>query len=171
MACFRYIAASIMLMASVMLTGAVPTPLPCVILQPGDYTIQSVTTTPGVPLSPGEPNTFGNIIVMENNPQPGVWRLANADQGGYHILNVGLARNVTTLHLIESNLFLPIVAPANTPAVTFAIQCAGGGEYVIKNVDADQLFTPTNSALAGVSNIELLPSTGSRTQHWNFIPA
>lgn len=47
--------------------------LPCVILPPGNYVIQSVTITPGVPLNVGLPNTLGNVIVMTNDaPQPGL---------------------------------------------------------------------------------------------------
>ncbi|KAH9477436.1 hypothetical protein JR316_0009649 [Psilocybe cubensis] len=148
--------------------------LPCVIIPPGNYVIQSVTINPGVPLNVGLPNTLGNVIIMTSSaPQPelGVWNIKPADQGGFHIQNVGLRRNVTSIHLTESNLFLPVVAVTNTPATTYAIQCAGGGEYVIKNVVADQLWTPVPSSDQEVSTIELLPASGSRTQHWNFVPA
>lgn len=38
--------------------------------------------------------------------------------------------------LAVQNLFLPVVTVTNTPATTYAIQCAGGGEYVVSLVIA-----------------------------------
>ncbi|KJA20899.1 hypothetical protein HYPSUDRAFT_68217 [Hypholoma sublateritium FD-334 SS-4] len=175
---FRSIVAMSLFIAvnNVISIGAVPaplsTPIPCAILPAGNYAIQSVTIFPGIPLSIGSASTFGNVIIQENNTSaPGVWHIIPADQGGYHILNVGVARNVTTVNLVESGLFLPVIGLTNTAATTYAIECAGGAEYVIKNVVADQLWTPVSSANPQVSTIALLPSTGSRSAHWNFVPA
>lgn len=65
-------------------------------------------------------------------------------------MNVGVARNVSTVNLVESvrsylvsctlttatyageqGLFLPVIGLANTAATTYAIECAGGAEYVV----------------------------------------
>ncbi|KAF8957036.1 hypothetical protein BDZ97DRAFT_1848077 [Flammula alnicola] len=135
------LAMSLLAMGSVVHTAAIAAP--CLLIQPGNYNIESVGFT-GELLNVGSPTGEGNIIVLEKAPpqgQLGVWTLTNADQGGFHILNVELARNVSTLHLIESNLFLAQVALAGAPATTYAIECAGNGEYVIKNVTDDQLWT------------------------------
>ncbi|KAF9475353.1 hypothetical protein BDN70DRAFT_996495 [Pholiota conissans] len=176
MSFFKYLAASIVLITTVLNSSAAPTPLPCVTLKSGLYKINTVAVTPGLPLTVGESIATGNILITEANPPvPGqsIWRLTAAGQGGYNIENAGLGRNITTFYFTaESGLILPVVSSATVPADTFAIQCAGGGEYVIKSVNADQLFTTTPSNIAGISNIELRPSVGSRaTQHWNFVAA
>ncbi|KAF8959805.1 hypothetical protein BDZ97DRAFT_2077825 [Flammula alnicola] len=162
------IAMSLLAMGSVMNTAAAPA---CSILQPGNYNIESVGF-PGELLDIALPSSTLNVIFVEQTPpqgQLGVWALTNADQGGYHIQNVGLGQNVSTIHLIESGLFLAQVGPAGAPASTYAIECAGSGQYVIKNVTADQLWTTVaNGSPGGLAFMELRPADGSAIQKFLF---
>ncbi|KAF8959798.1 hypothetical protein BDZ97DRAFT_2060968 [Flammula alnicola] len=131
---------SLLAMGSVMHAAA---QAPCLPVTAGNYSIESAGFTGGF-LTVGRPVETGNLTVLETAPpkgQLGVWTLTNADQGGFHILNIELARNVTTLHLTESNLFLAQVAVAGAPATIYGIECAGNGEYVIKTINEDQLWT------------------------------
>ncbi|PPQ90641.1 hypothetical protein CVT25_006624 [Psilocybe cyanescens] len=141
----------------------------CFFPAPGNYSFESVAFT-GELVGVGQ----GFVPVIEKAPPQGnlgVWTLTNADQGGYHIMNVELGQSVTTVHLTESNLFLPTVTP--TGATTYSIECAGanGPQYVIKAVDADQLWTTVpgtrdGDAQQGVANMEMLPANGSDEQRF-----
>ncbi|KAH9481802.1 hypothetical protein JR316_0006329 [Psilocybe cubensis] len=135
----------------------------------GNYSFESVAF-PGELVGVGQ----GFVPVIEKAPPQGnlgVWTLTTADQGGYHIMNVELMETVTTVHLVESNLFLPTVSSA--PATTYAIECAGanGPQYVIKAVDDDLLWetipgTRDGDAQQGVANVEMHPADGSDEQRF-----
>ncbi|KJA25304.1 hypothetical protein HYPSUDRAFT_76045 [Hypholoma sublateritium FD-334 SS-4] len=147
----------------------------CAILAPGNYSIQSVAL-PGELVGVGQPFSEGFTLALEKAPPPGnlgVWTLTNADQGGYTILNVELGRNVTTGALPESQLPLPVLPVPVTHGITYAIQCAGNGEYVIKAVDADLLWTTLpGTGIAdmeeGVASMVMEPASGSEEQHFIF---
>ncbi|KAF9007075.1 hypothetical protein BDQ17DRAFT_1423154 [Cyathus striatus] len=145
----------------------------CFIPEVGNYNLVSESMV-GELLGVGQTFPTGNIIVMEKAPPQGdlgVWTLTTADNGGFHIQNVELGGNVTTLHLQESNLFLAQVANAGTPAETYSIECAGGGAYAIKAVVEDQVWTAIPGSLPGdeqegVASVELLPADGSSAQRF-----
>ncbi|PPQ79107.1 hypothetical protein CVT25_002899 [Psilocybe cyanescens] len=113
----------------------------CFYPTPGNYSFESVAFT-GELVGVGQ----GFVPVIEKAPPQGnlgVWTLTNADQGGYHIMNVELGQSVTTVHLTES----------------------------IKAVDADQLWTTVpgtrdGDAQQGVANMEMLPANGSNEQRF-----
>ncbi|KJA25318.1 hypothetical protein HYPSUDRAFT_37817 [Hypholoma sublateritium FD-334 SS-4] len=165
--------------ASVLRTSAAPTSRAqsCVILAPGKYSIQSVGL-PGELAGVGQPfDAVFPIIFEKAAPQGnlGVWTLTNADQGGYTIFNVGSGRNVTTGALPESQLPLPVLSVPGTQGVTYAIQCAGNGEYVIKAVDADMVWTTLPATGPGEEPVEeglatmvIEPASGSDEQHFIF---
>ncbi|KAF8180123.1 hypothetical protein BJ912DRAFT_636200 [Pholiota molesta] len=164
--------ASLIAMAGVMKASAAPAQ-GCFIPPPGNYSLQSVAFT-GELVGLGQPNGVGFTLVMEKAPPQGnlgVWTLTNADQGGFHILNVEETFTVSTIHFVESNLFLPEAAVAGTPPSTYAIQCAGNGEFVIKAVDDDLLWTTVpgtrpGDEQQGVSTLQMLPADGSNEQHF-----
>ncbi|KAF9471620.1 hypothetical protein BDN70DRAFT_998566 [Pholiota conissans] len=174
MSFFKYLTASIVLITTVLNSSAAATTLPCVTLESGLYNINTVAVTPELPMTVGESITVGNILIAEANPpQPdqSIWRVTVAEQGGYTIESEVLGRNVTTF-TAESGVIMPIVSPAMVQADIYAVQCASGGEYVIKSFNGDQFFTTTPSNDTGILNIELLPLVGSgATQLWDFVAA
>ncbi|KAF9485676.1 hypothetical protein BDN70DRAFT_870985 [Pholiota conissans] len=98
---------------------------------------------------------------------------SNAYKGGFYITSDVVGFTVGTIHLTESNLFLPLVASPFAdppiPATTYAIERAGGGAFVIKAIDAEVLWTsipavdPTDPE-TGNAIIQMLPADGGSHQ-------
>ncbi|KAF8994408.1 hypothetical protein BDQ17DRAFT_1431067 [Cyathus striatus] len=114
------------------------------------------------------------FLIMENiAPQGnlGVWSLTTADNAGFNIQNVELGRNVTTVHLRESNLDVTLVADAGTPADSYAIECAGGGAYVIKAAVQDEVWTTVPATgepyeSEGYAQVMVVPANGASAQRF-----
>ncbi|KAF8170139.1 hypothetical protein BJ912DRAFT_1066783 [Pholiota molesta] len=159
-------------MAGVIQTSAAPTQ-GCFIPPPENYTFQSVSF-PGKIVRIGgaiAPNSDGFTLGLEKAPlqgNVGTFTLSSAEEGGFHILNV--EEGLTLATLIESNLTLPEAA-FTAPPSTYAIQCAGAGEFIIKAVDADLVWTTipgtrVGDAQQGVATVEMLPADGSDAQRF-----
>jgi hypothetical protein len=130
----------------------------CHVLAPGQYTI--ATADNGWLLQYYSHAMSAPGIISHAVPpvgQRGVWELTNAPQAAYYIRNVGENANVT----VFSNYGRPM--PITGPAEAFAIQCAGGGTYVIKNPVADELWTAAPDALVNISG-----ANGDITQRFLF---
>ncbi|KAF8169798.1 hypothetical protein BJ912DRAFT_1086186 [Pholiota molesta] len=86
-----------------------------------------------------------------------------AEEGGFHVLSVKEGLTVATL--VESNLTLPEAA-FTAPPSTYAIECVGNGEFVIKVVDEDLVWTAVpetreGDEQQGAATVEMLPADGS----------
>ncbi|KAF7373887.1 hypothetical protein MSAN_00601000 [Mycena sanguinolenta] len=133
------------------------------VLDPGVYRIVNVATN--TPVAASVQN--GQIYVTIEGQQPGAlaeWKLQKADQGGFTITNVALGTSI-----FSANQGLLFCGWA-TPAETFAIEPAGSGEFIIKEVAADEEWTLVPVSGSPIGTLRLSPSQGRKEQLWRLIP-
>ncbi|KAJ6536106.1 hypothetical protein B0H19DRAFT_1270908 [Mycena capillaripes] len=129
------------------------------VLDPGIYQIVSVAT--GQPVDAPAENS-GLALAPSPAPVPsGLWQLERADQGGFTLTNVALGCSIFS----RNNGYLIC---GSEPAETFAIQQAGEGVFIIKEVVEDEEWTVTY--FGHWPGVALAPSRGAQQQLWRFIP-
>ncbi|KAF8188878.1 hypothetical protein K438DRAFT_2145910, partial [Mycena galopus ATCC 62051] len=89
----------------------------------------------------------------------GVWHIQPVNDGSaeYAIFHVGLRAATSSVRDV-------IIAGGNTPTILFAIESAGGEDYVIKVPNEDKVWSFGSSS--GV--VQLEPQQGAATQLWRF---
>ncbi|KAF7369637.1 hypothetical protein MVEN_00294700 [Mycena venus] len=99
------------------------------------------------------------VAVANEGQSPGriTWELKKADQGGFHIINVDIEESI---YVGQTGLLYCSWVP---PAETFAVEQAGSGEFIVKEVNSDEEWT------AELGVVRLTPSHGQKEQKWRFI--
>ncbi|KAJ7190801.1 hypothetical protein GGX14DRAFT_579496 [Mycena pura] len=90
------------------------------------------------------------------------WEFKEADQGGFKITNVGVR---TSVFSENGDLFTGYVRPAET----FAVESAGPGEFIIKEVARDEEWTAEYTPTP-FPELRLAPSKGLKEQKWRLTP-
>ncbi|KAJ6569100.1 hypothetical protein B0H19DRAFT_1256774 [Mycena capillaripes] len=130
------------------------------VLDPGVYQIVSQAT--GHPVDAPAENSG---LALAPNPAPvpsGLWQLERADQGGFTLTNVALGCSIFS----RNNGYL--ICGSDETAETFAIEPAGEGVFIIKDVVEDEEWTVTY--FGHWPGVVLAPSRGAQEQLWRFIP-
>jgi len=131
-------------------------------IEPGIYKITNVASYSTI-RAYSEQNP---IFVSSTREYPGPFELfdiQNADgSSGYTIKNVGLDKLVSAAKETEGE---PLFANGGTEA--FSIEQAGGGQYVIKAVNKDLVWT-VSAPVIPRGTVILSPQTGAPTQLFGF---
>ncbi|KAH9478943.1 hypothetical protein JR316_0009406 [Psilocybe cubensis] len=133
----------------------------CAVLTPGQYTISLAET--GWKLRPFHRSHSPPAITnLEEEPVglSGVWSITPAPQSAYYITNA--ADNAPVLTLVFGGVLQPYTSWGESP-VAFAIQCAGGGTYIIKNPVADEVWTAEPGAW-----VKIFGANGDISQRFVF---
>ncbi|KAJ7500655.1 hypothetical protein B0H11DRAFT_786322 [Mycena galericulata] len=70
---------------------------------------------------------------------------------------------------IQANATNNLIVAGDYPPTVFAVNSAGGGEFVIKLPNADLVWSVYDVDME-YGGVELEPSDGSVTQHWHILP-
>jgi len=134
-------------------------------IPPGVYNIVNVrsdtlvrTYNPASPLFVSSTREFPGHFAM--------FEIRNSEtSNGYTIKNFALNKYVSAARELPGE---PIFA--NGVQEAFSIEAAGGGEFVIKAVNRDLLWTIAEPVIP-TGNVILFPATGALTQHFIITPA
>jgi len=135
-------------------------------IRPGIYRIQNVASYSLVRAY----NEQSPIFVSSTREYPGpfaLFEIQNAEgSSGYTIKNIGLDKYVSGKELE------PIGEPlyANGVAQPFSIEQAGMGEFVVKAVNYDLVWTVDEPVIPR-GNVVFVPERGLPTQRFIFIPS
>ncbi|KAJ7121040.1 hypothetical protein C8R44DRAFT_787248 [Mycena epipterygia] len=128
-------------------------------IDPGDYLIFNVATNSQV--RSYTPNDVVFVSQTREYPGPfGTWTLEPAKEDAFTLLNVGLQMHA---FVDDDN---NVITGDEEDATSFAIQPAGGNQFVIKLPNEDMVWTVDDGALR--SPVHLEPASGSDTQRWTM---
>ncbi|KAJ7913323.1 hypothetical protein B0H13DRAFT_2005261 [Mycena leptocephala] len=129
--------------------------------------ITSVATLNPVVTFPGDDEPTLEVLVGQGALQPGdfgVWDRDELSADKYIFTNHGTGQEIS---VNEDNDHL--VTSSEAPGTVFAVESAGGGEFVIKLPNADSVWEAIFDGTSPIfGRIALRPASGSVYQRWKF---